>query len=396
MRLEAVELRRANLELVSPFRTANGVETARDVLLVRVFTSSGEGWGECVAQSEPGYSSEYTAAAHRVMVEHLVPRLFCPAAPRAAGPGAPGGAAEEPGGGTEEPGHLSATNGEVGRLLAPVRGHRMAKAALEMALLDAELTAAGRSLACFLGATRSGVGSGVAVGAASSLTEMLDEVAMRVSQGYRRVKLKIMPGHDVEPVRAVRERYPDLALQVDANGSYPPSQEQSLLDLDGFGLLMIEQPFAPDALLAHARLASKLETPVCLDETITSATVAADAIALGACSVVNVKAGRVGGYLEARRVHDTCRSLGVPVWCGGMLETSIGRAANLALAALPGFTLPADISATDRYYRGDIGRGFALEGGRIEVPVAPGIGAEVDLARLDGFTASRELLRPAP
>ena len=224
----------------------------------------------------------------------------------------------------------------------------MAKCAIEMAALDAELRANGTSLADHLGAVRTNVEAGVTVGLAGSVPELLDVVGDYVDDGYCRVKLKIQPGWDVEPVRAVRERLGDLALLVDANGAYRPDDTAPLRELDAFDLTMIEQPFPADELLAHADLAGKLRTPICLDESITSAASAALALSLGAAEVVNIKAPRVGGYLEARRVHDACLKTGVPAWCGGMLETGLGRPANLALAALPGFTLPGDLSASDR------------------------------------------------
>ena len=231
----------------------------------------------------------------------------------------------------------------------------MAKAAVEMAVLDAELRTAGRSLAAHLGAVRDRVDCGVSVGIMDSVHELLDAVAGYLDDGYRRIKLKIEPGWDLDAVAAVRDRFgDDLALQVDANCAYTLDDAPRLAELDRFGLLLIEQPLPEDDLVGHAELARRLATPLCLDESITSARSAADAIAMGACRIVNIKPGRVGGYLEARRIHDVCAAHRVPVWCGGMLETGIGRAGNLALAALPNFTLPGDTSASDRYYRRDI------------------------------------------
>lgn len=367
MKLRAVELRRVAMPLVEPFRTSYGTETVRDVLLLRAETDLGAGWGECGAQSEPLYASEYVDGCQEVLRRHLVPRLFA----------APG---------------LTADG--VARVLRPVQGHRMAKAALEMALLDAELRAGGESLARHLGATRTAVDSGVSIGIHESVPALLATVERFVDQGYRRVKLKIEPGRDLEPVRAVRERWPDLALQVDANGAYRLADAEHLARLDAFDLLLLEQPLPEDQLLAHARLAQKLKTPICLDESIVSAQAAADAIELGACAVVNVKAARVGGYLEARRVHDVCLARQVPVWCGGMLETGLGRAGNLALAALAGFTLPGDLSASDRYYRRDVTPPFVLREGRLQVPSGGGLGVDVDAGFLESVTTSRETLRP--
>lgn len=324
----------------------------RDVLLVRVATSEGEGWGECAALGEPTYTSEYVAGAAAVLRDHLVPRLA------AAGP------------------DVDAAG--VGPALAPVRGHRMAKAALEMAVLDAELRAAGVALADRLGATRDTVEAGVAVGITSSVGALLDAVTAAVEEGYRRVKLKVGPGWDIEPVRAVRERVgADVVLQVDANGAYAVSDAAHLAGLDPFGLAMIEQPLAPDDLTGSAELARRIATPICLDESITSAGAAAAALAMGAAAVVNVKAGRVGGYLEARRVHDVCVAAGAAVWCGGMFETGLARSANLALAALPGFTLPGDLSPPSRYLDGDLVLPLEATGGRLDVPRRPGVGADV-------------------
>jgi o-succinylbenzoate synthase len=262
----------------------------------------------------------------------------------------------------------------VGALLAPVKGHRMAKAAVETAVLDAELRAAGLSLGGYLGAVRDAVDCGVSVGITGTIDELLEHVAGYVADGYRRVKLKIEPGWDLVPVAAVRARWPELPLQVDANTAYRVTDAPHLAGLDELGLLLIEQPLADDDLAGHAELATLLRTPICLDESIVSAAVAESAVRLGACSIVNVKPARVGGYLEARRVHDVCAGHGIPVWCGGMLETGVGRAANLALAALPNFTLPGDTSASARYYEQDITEPFVLDEGRLPVPTGLGIG----------------------
>jgi O-succinylbenzoate synthase len=269
----------------------------------------------------------------------------------------------------------------------------MAKAALEMAALDAELRSEGRPLSARLGAVREEVDCGVAVGLAPSLDALLDEVGGYLADGYRRIKLKVHPGADLEPVQAVRRRFGDVALQVDANGTYRVEDWPRLAALDPFDLLLVEQPLPPEDLLGSAEVARRIRTPVCLDESITSAAAAATALAVGACSVVNVKPGRVGGLLEAVRVHDVCRAAGVPVWCGGMLETGLGRAANLALAALPGFTLPGDLSGSARYFARDVTEPFVPEDGRLRVPTGPGIGVEPLAPALRELTTSVELLR---
>ena len=252
----------------------------------------------------------------------------------------------------------------------------MAKAALEMAVLDAELRASGRSFARELGAVRDRVPCGVSVGIMDSIPDAARRRRRLPRRGVLRIKLKIEPGWDVEPVRAVRERFgDDMLLQVDANAAYTLADARQLARLDPFDLLLIEQPLDEEDVLGHADLARQLiRTPVCLDESIVSAASAAAAIRFGACQVVNIKPGRVGGYLEAKRIHDVCVAHGVPVWCGGMLETGLGRAANVALAALPGFTLPGDTSASGRYYRADITEPFVLDDGHLAVPTGPGLG----------------------
>jgi O-succinylbenzoate synthase len=364
LKITGVELRRIAMPLVAPFRTSFGTETMRDVVLVRVVTPEAEGWAECVAMAEPLYSSEYVEGAAEVMRRFLIPAL------------------------TALP---SVDVYAVGRALEPFKGHRMAKAALETAVLDAELRAANTSFARFLGASRDRVPCGVSVGIMDSIPRLLDAVAGYVEEGYVRVKLKIEPGWDVAPVRAVRERFgDDLLLQVDANAAYTLVDAPHLAELDDFGLLLIEQPLADDDLVQHAALAKRLRTPLCLDESIESAAHAAAAISLGACSIINVKPGRVGGYVEARRIHDVCRAHGVAVWCGGMLETGLGRAANVALAALPGFTLPGDTSASSRYYATDITEPFVLRDGHLPVPTGPGIGVDPVQDLLDEVTTSTE------
>jgi O-succinylbenzoate synthase len=366
VKLVAAELLRVSLPLVAPFRTSFGTQTVREVLLLHVTTPDAEGWAECVAMEEPLYSSEYVDAAAHVLRHHLVPRL-------AAAPGL--------------------TAARVGEVLRPVKGHRMAKAALETAVLDAELRASGTSFATYLGGVRDRVPAGVSVGIMDSVPQLLDAVGRYLDEGYVRIKLKIEPGWDLEPVRAVRERFgDDLVLQVDANTAYTLGDWPLLAALDPFELLLVEQPLDEEDVRGHAELARRIRTPVCLDESIVSARAAADAIALGACSIVNVKPGRVGGYLESRRIHDVCAAHGVPVWCGGMLETGIGRAANAALASLPNFTVPGDVSASNRYYAQDLTEPFVLQDGHLDVPTGPGIGVEPLVDVLADLVRTREQL----
>jgi O-succinylbenzoate synthase len=359
MKLHGFELRRVAMPLVSPFRTSFSTQTARDILLVRALTDGADGWGECVTLADPLYSPEYVDGAVDVMRRHLIPALA--------------GVADGPG---------------VGAALAKYKGHRMSKGALEMAVLDAELRTEGRSFARELGSTRDRVPCGVSVGIMDSIPALLDAVDGYLSEGYVRIKLKIEPGWDVEPVRAVRERFgDDVLLQVDANTAYTLRDARLLAKLDDFDLLLIEQPLEEEDVIGHADLARIVKTPICLDESITSAQTAAAAIRLGATQVINIKPGRVGGYLEARRIHDLAVAHGIAVWCGGMIESGIGRAANVALASLPGFTLPGDVSASDRFYRQDIITApFVMDDGHLDVPTGPGLGVEPDMAVLESLT----------
>ncbi len=368
LRLLGLEAIRVALPLVRPFRTSFGTQHARDALLLRLLarTADGrevEGWAECVSDDDPFYSSEYVVGSQDVIRRYLAPAV-------------------------------AALPGLRPELVAPatarVTGHRMAKAAVETVVLDAFLRAYRMPLARHLGAVRDQVDCGVSVGITDTVPELLDVVGGYLAEGYRRIKLKIEPGWDVEPVRAVRERFGDIVLQVDANTAYTRSDAAHLARLDPFDLLLVEQPLPEDDLPGHAALARVMRTPVCLDESIVSARAAADAIAMGACSIVNIKPGRVGGYLEAVRIHDVCAAAGVPVWCGGMLETGIGRAANLALAAMPGFTLPGDTSASRRYYTLDVTTPFDLDDGRLAVPTSPGIGVDPLPEALAELTTSRE------
>ena len=357
--IDMVRLHRIDMPLVRPFRTSFGTQDARDVLLVEVVSDGVSGWAECVAMGWPGYSYEYVDGAVDVLVEHFIPAVL---SDRLLDP------------------H------EVHRRLGRFQGHPMAKASLETAVLDAWLRQREQSLADYLGAVRQEVDCGVSVGIPSSIDSLLEEVASYVDAGYRRIKLKIEPGWDVEAVRAVREAWPDMPMQTDANQAYTRDDAGILAAMDPFDLLLVEQPLPEDDLRGHALLAERISTPVCLDESIISVATADTAIAFGATSVINIKPGRVGGYLEAKAIHDLCLDRGVPVWCGGMLETGIGRAANVALAALPGFTLPGDTSASSRYFAVDITEPFVLDEGRLRVPSGPGIGVDPVPALLSEFT----------
>jgi O-succinylbenzoate synthase len=364
--LEGVELRVLHVPLVSPFTTSFGTETVREVIVVRALTRDGEGWGEIVTGAAPLYSSEYTQSAWDVALRFLAPALLDRAtiAPE-----------------------------QVAGVLAPFVGHRMVKAGLELAVLDAALRSEGRTMGEYLGAVRDRVPSGVSVGIQRDPAALVDAVGGYLDEGYARIKIKIKPGRDVADTAAVRDAFGTIPLQVDANSAYTLADADTLAELDRFDLLLIEQPLQEDDLVDHATLARRLRTPVCLDESIVSAKAAADALALGSASIINIKAGRVGGYLEAVAIHDLCRDAGIPVWCGGMLETGIGRAANAALSALPGFTLPGDVSASNRFYTRDIvTEPAALEDGHVRVPTGHGLGVEIDRVALEDFTVARETL----
>lgn len=368
MKLTGIEIRRIELPLVSPFRTSFGTQTKRPVLILRAVTPEQEGWSECVALADPLYSAEYVEGAYDIITRFMLPRLFA-----------------------HQKAHGEITGSQVGEILEPLRGNPMAKAAVETAVLDADLRGYGMSLATFLGASKTTVPSGVSVGIMSSIPELVEAVEKYVAQGYLRIKLKIQPGWDVEPVRTIREHFgPDLMLQTDANTAYRLGDAAHLAKMDPFDLLLIEQPLPEEDIIGHAALSKLITTPVCLDESIVSAQSAADAIAMGACSIINVKPGRVGGYIESRRIHDVCAAHRIPVWCGGMLETGIGRAANVALAAMSNFTLPGDTSASDRYYKTDITEPFVLEDGHLRVPTGPGIGITPNLELLQELSSTVE------
>jgi len=368
--IRSIELRRISLPLVTPFRTSFSTETHRDILLVRVETDDAVGWGECVSGNEPLYSNEYVEGSQQVMIDHLIPRLFA--------------FRSRP---------MSAH--DVAQILRPVKDHRMAKAALEAAILDAQLRENNVSLATHLGSIHELVPSGVSVGIANSLDELVATVGGYLDEGYARIKLKIEPGWDIEPVRVIRKTFGDqVPLQVDANTAFTREDGPLLAQLDPFNLLLIEQPLPEDDITGHALIARQVGTPICLDESIVSSHVAIDAIERGACSIVNIKAGRVGGYLEAVRIHNVCQQRGVPVWCGGMLETGIGRSMNVALAGLPNFTITGDISASERFWKQDIvQQSIRLESGQVRLPSGSGAGFEIDGPFLSDVSTSTITLR---
>lgn len=362
--IRAVEILRGAISLVAPFRTSFGSQESRDLLYLRVIGNDAEGWGECVAMSSPSYSAEYVDGCEQMMRRFLLPLVTA-----------------------------TASAETFVEQASAFRGNLMAKATIEAALLDFRLRERNESLAHFLGATQQRVASGVSVGIQPSIDELIRVVDGYVREGYKRIKLKIEPGWDIEPVQAIRSTFGDgLLMQVDANAAYTIDDAQHLARLDEYHLLLIEQPLPEEDVVGHVTLARHLGTPICLDESITSFEVARGALDIGACSIINIKPGRVGGFLESKRIHDLCLERQVAVWCGGMLETGIGRAANLALAALPGFTLPGDTSASNRYFAHDVTEPFVLEDGYLTVPDGPGIGREPLSTILDSIIFSRQLL----
>lgn len=374
-RIVRLELREIRLVLKEPFRISSGVVTERRILLVMLTDGDGHSvWAECVAGEQPNYSPETIDTAWLAMREWLGPRLF--------------------GADLSHPREVS------GVLSANVRGHPMAKAALEMGCWGLAAVREGVSLAQVLGGTRDRVATGISLGIQATPDALVERARAARAAGYNKIKIKIAPGSDLSFVRAVRESLgPDVHLMADANSAYALSDADHLAQLDAFDLIMLEQPLGQDDLVRHAALQQRMRTPICLDESILDVQRAEDMIALGSGRIVNIKPGRVGGYASSVAIHDLCKANGVPVWCGGMLESGIGRAYNIALASLPNFTLPGDLSPSARYWERDVVMPeWTMDGdGMVGVPRhLPGLGVEVDAGRVDDLTARYELLEPAP
>lgn len=364
MKIESITLHHLRMPLQSHFETSFGRIYERDCILLEIFSEGLVGFGECVADRDPGYAYETCSTAWLILWDFIIPALL---------------------------GQDLRDVADFQPRVAHVRGHQMAKAGLEMALWDLQGKREGRSLRDLLGGERDRVPVGVSVGLQDSPEELVGTVEEYLAQGYQRVKIKIKPGRDVGDTQAVRRAFPNLPLQVDANSAYTLETAAALLPLDDLDLLLIEQPLAEDDLWDHSRLQKQFRTPLCLDESITAPRHARQALEMGACRIVNIKPGRVGGLSQGIAIHDLCQARDVPVWCGGMLETGVGRAANLALASLPNFTLPGDISATDRYYAQDItGQRFTLNpDSTITVPDSPGLGVTLDRGALEQVTLAK-------
>ncbi len=369
IRLEEVRLHEIQLPLVHSFETSFGRTFRRRIILVVVKSRDGFGYGECTAGEEPGYSSETTETAWHLLSDFIIPTVL------------DGEFAGAP---------------SIAPVLEPIRGHRMAKAALETAVWDLEARTAGSPLHRHLGGIRTEIACGVSIGIQETIDELLERVRTEVAAGYRRIKIKIKPGWDREPLCRIRAEFPSVLLMADANSAFSLEDIPLLQSLDPLNLMMIEQPLAHDDLVDHARLQREIATPICLDESIHSAEDARKAVDLGSCKIINVKLGRVGGYTEALKINEYCERHGIPVWCGGMLESGIGRAHNIAMSSLSAFTLPGDVSASKRYYERDTVRPPVTVTARGTIPLSesPGIGYDLDWERIRQATVrTREFRR---
>ena len=367
MKVEQITLREIRMPLVTPFETSFGRVTDRRMLLVEAAVDGLTAWGESVAGEGPFYAPETVETAWHILRDFVWPIL------------------------KERTFHSAS---EVWELLAPIRGHNMAKGAIESAIWDAEAKQKGLPLWKLLGGVRQEIPCGVSIGIKDSLEDLAATVNQELAAGYQRIKIKIKPGKDVEPVEHLRQRFPNIRLMVDANSAYQLQDWPHLKRLEAYYLMMIEQPLGWDDLYSHAELQRKLDTPICLDECIHTDEHARAAIELGACRIINIKLGRVGGYTPARQIHDRCQSRQIPVWCGGMLESGIGRAHNIALSTLANFSLPGDVTASRRYWIEDVidPEVEVTPQGTIRVPSGPGIGYVPRLERIEKLTARKEIL----
>ncbi len=362
MKIEKITLRELRMRLKTPFETSFGVTQERRILLVEMTVDGVSGWGEITSMESPLFNSETTDTAWHVICDYVAPMLI---------------------------GKQVQAASELPLLLAGFRGHEMAKAGVENALWDAEAQQKGVPLHQLLGGTREEIVCGVSLGIRETPERLVSKVREELESGYQRIKLKIKPGKDIEFVAAVRKQFPEILLSVDANSAYDLDDVSHLKQLDDFQLLMMEQPLQWDEIRGHAKLQAQIRTPICLDECITNARHAETAIELGACRIINVKLGRVGGHSSAREVHDVCRKHGIPVWCGGMLESGIGRAHNIAMSTQPGFTLPGDVSASQRYWHEDViePEVEVSRKGTIRVPQTAGLGFAVKRDFIESLTS---------
>jgi len=368
MKIERIELRQIRMPYVQPFDTAGGREDGKDCVLVRAWADGLSGWGESAVSMTPFYMEETVETAWPILTRFLVPRVL---------------------------GRPFTHPGEIAAWFRPIRRHRCAKSGLEAAAWDLYAQDRGISLARALGGARATIPVGISIGIEPTIDATVHRVETWLASGYQRIKVKIKPGWDVGPVSAIRKRFGSIPLQVDANAAYALSDASRLQALDAYALVMIEQPLDADDIVDHAVLQREIRTPICLDESIGSADDARRALDLGACRIINVKAARMGGVSEAQRCHALCRERGIPLWCGGLLETGIGRAANIALASLPGFTLPADLGASRRYFHEDLidPEVEVAADGTVAVPSGPGLGFTVLEPVVEKYTLRRETFR---
>jgi o-succinylbenzoate synthase len=367
--ITSIELREIRLPLIHFFETSFGRTTERRIILVRVVDRDGaEGWGECTAGEGPFYSDEWTETAWATLKEFLAPMVV---------------------------GYETENAAAVYELMKSVRGHRMAKAAIETACWDLEAKRAGVPLWKHLGGTQTETPCGVSIGIQDSPEQLIEKIEKELDAGYQRIKIKIKPGWDIDIVHRVRQRFPEIRLMGDANSAYTLADIQLFKALDEFNLMMIEQPLAYDDIFDHADLQKQIKTPVCLDESIKTPADAEHAIALGACRIINLKLGRVGGHSQAKKVERLARERNIPVWCGGMLESGIGRAHNIAMSTLAGFALPGDVSASSRYWAEDIIEPAVTVSARgtITAPSMPGIGSKINRLRIEQLTVRSEVIK---
>jgi O-succinylbenzoate synthase len=368
MKIEAITLREIRMPLVHFFETSFGRTHSRRILLLTAHCDGVDGWSECVAGEEPFYSSEWIESAWPTTTRYLAPAVLGR--------------------------NLESARACAG-LFSRVRGHRMAKAALENALWDAEAKQKNQPLWKLLGGTRTEIACGVSIGIQDSIEQLLDKIQIELAAGYRRIKIKVKPGWDVNVLEKIRGRWADITLSCDANSAYTLDQVEHLRNFDQFNLLMIEQPLWDDDIFYHARLQKELRTSICLDESIVSARAAAVALETAACRIINIKVGRVGGFTEAKKIHDVCQSQKIPVWCGGMLESGIGRAHNIALSTLRNFSLPGDVSASKRYWKEDIidPEVQVSPQGTIAISEQPGTGYRIKEDLIEKLTVRKETVR---
>jgi o-succinylbenzoate synthase len=368
MKIDQIVLRHIRLPLVHFFETSFGRTYERDIILVEAISEGVSGWGEVTAGEKPFYNEEWTGSIWPLLTDFVAPRVLH---------------------------HEFVSAEDVDARTAHIRGHKMARGGMEAAIWDLQARLANQPLWQTIGGgARREISCGVSIGIQDSVPQLLTKIETELAAGYQRIKMKIKPGWDVDVIRQVREEFPNIKLMADANSAYTLRDTGVLKQLDEFYLMMIEQPLAHDEIIDHAVLQAELNTPICLDECIRSAHHAEQAIRLGACRIINIKLGRVGGFAEAKRVHDLCQASGIPVWCGGMLESGIGRAHNIALSTLPNFVLPGDVSASQRYWKRDIivPPVEVTPTGTIYVTDAPGFGYEIDHGYLESLVVRRERL----